>query len=269
MGSMVVMFRALTPRKIAAMRPPSVVVDVRNRWMFLGDSQTGGRDVGAVKSHVEALAMIWQTKYPNKGPVNPYNGLPTNPYRDGVSGRSLAGAIAQYNSRPERLTATWVHIQESGNQLGDGGSQDTPAKFKALVKAHAIQAEANSPGVVQTFETAFSFGRERDAGRNWNAYNGALREAKAELQAENGINLRIVETDRDIKLLQAAITPAAVWFQAGEANEYHYRGPGNLMIALSMLKALGETVTMSDLSGITETTEAVKQACLDVIGVNP
>lgn len=269
MGSMVVMFRAQTPRKIAALRPPAVVVDVRNRWMFLGDSQTGGRDVGRLKSPIEAITWIWQAKNPGKGPVNPYNGLPTNPYRDGVSGRSLAGSIAMYNSRPERMAATWVHFQESGNQLGDGGSQDTPAKFKARVKANAIQAEANSAGVIQTFETAFSFGREGEAGRNWDAYNDALREAKTELLAENGINLRIVETDRDIKLLQAALTPAVVWFQTGEANEYHYRGPGNLMIALSMLKALGETVTLADLSGITETTEAVKQACLDVIGANP
>jgi hypothetical protein len=265
---MVVMFRAPTPRKIAAMRPPSILVDVRDRWMFMGDSQTGGRDVGAAKSHVTAFTAIWARKYPGKGPANPYGGLPTNPYQDGVSGRSLAGTITQYNSRPDRLTATWYHLQESGNQLGDGGSQDTPAKYKALYKAHAIQVEANSPGVVQTKETAFSFGRT-EAGRVWDAYNAATREAVAELKADRGITVRIVETDRDIKLLQALLTPAAVWFQRGEANEYHYRAPGNLMIALSTYKALGETVTLEDMADIVEVSDATKQKCLDVMGANP
>lgn len=245
-------------------RAAAAPVDVRDRWMFLGDSQTGGRDVGAAKSHVTAFGAIWAKKYPGKGPANPYGGLPTNPYQDGVSGRSLAGTIAQYNSRPERLTATWYHLQESGNQLGDNGSQDSPAKYKALYKAHATRVDANSPGVVQTKEMAFSFGRT-EAGRVWDAYNDATREAVTELKAA-GITVHIVETDRDIKLLQAQLTPAAVWFQRGEANEYHYRAPGNLMIALSTYRALGETVTMDDMADIVEVSDAVKRKCLDVAG---
>lgn len=241
--------------------PANSPLDVGDKWMFLGDSQTSGRATGTTTGHAHAFCRIWETKFPSTGPDTPYtSGFGTDPHVNGVSGRRLAVTAEYYDGRAERLTNTWLHVQESGSQ-GDG--QDTAENFKATYLAFWRQAALNTPNAIFTYESAFSFGREDEPGRNWDDWNVAMREANTELALE-GTTVHVVETDAAIKALQTELTPGDVWFQEGEANEYHYEGLGNLMDAVMIFKTLGHTLTMADLADIAEISDAWKQITLDV-----
>lgn len=236
-------------------------------WMFLGDSQTDGRATGATRSPVEAFCRIWQTKYPSTGPTTPFTNLPSNPYKNGVSGRSLAESKTHYDGRAERTNRTWVHFQESGNQNLAG--QATATAYGDTFDGFVTAIRANTASAVISTETAFSFGREAEAFRNWDTYNTELR-ARVATWAASSVIIPIAEVDRDIKLLGTSIGAANVWFQSGEVNEFHYRPAGNLMVALSKFKSLGYTITLADLADIptTEVSAAWQQACLDVYNAN-
>ena len=244
------------------------VIDPGANWVFLGDSQTLGRASGPATSHASAICQIWQTMRANGrlsiGPATPYSGFPTNPFRDGLSGRSLADTIAAYED-PEndavRAAATMIWIQESGNQNWAG--QTTAAAFKATYKANWQARHAERPTAVKVNETAFSFGREGEAFRNWDPYNVAMLEANTELAAE-GINIIVVDTDAGVKALQAILTPGDVWYQSGHPDAYHYNELGNTLVAVLGLKALGITCILSDLADISGVSDTNKQHAIDV-----
>jgi hypothetical protein len=156
----------------------------------------------------------------------------------GVGGRTLAEAAAQYQST-SIATTPWVHTQESG---GQGTGQTTASEFGDTFEAFIAEIHSDWPDAIVTYETAFSFGREGEAGRNWGPYNEEMLARVATLES-NGMSVIIVDTDKYIKLLQAALTPADVWYQAGQTNAYHYTALGNFMIAMLMLRTLGYVVS--------------------------
>jgi hypothetical protein len=223
-------------------------------WMFLGDSQTGGRATGEVVSHATAFQAIWTKTFPAQASVSVH--------ANGVSGRYLSGTASYYAGRSDRGTRTWVHFQESGGQDGDG--QRTAAEFGTTWEAFVRRVKSESPNAVISTETAFNFGREDEPNRNWDAYNTVLREKVAAL-ARDGIKVYVAEVDRNVKALDAAIGARNVWFQGDETNAYHYKGAGNLLVALSIFDALGYDVSTLDLSGITSVTADHKAKCLEVI----
>jgi hypothetical protein len=228
--------------------------DVGLRWMFLGDSQTGGRASGEVLSHVTAFRAIWDRSFPDKANEAVHV--------DGQSGRHLAATEDHYESRSERGDRTWVHFQESGGQ--DGAGQTSAAQFGVTFEAFVRKIKAQSPNAIISTETAFSFGRESESGRDWGPYNSVQRQ-KVEALAEDGIKVYVAEVDRDVKALDALVGAGNVWFQRDENNAYHYKGLGNLLVALSIYKALGYDVNALDLSGITSVSAADKAKCLEVI----
>lgn len=196
------------------------------------------------------------------GPAAPYTGFPTNPYRDGESGRSLPGTIAVYDAlTTERTGATMVWVQESGNQNFAG--QATAADFKATYLAFWRSVHATTPSAVKVYETAFSFGREATQYRNWDSYNEAKAEADAELALE-GITIVTVKTDAGVKALQTILTPGDVWYQSGHNDAFHYNELGNTLVALLGLKALGISCILSDLADITGVSDTNKQHAIDV-----
>lgn len=225
------------------------------RWMFLGDSQTGGRARDEVTSHVTAFQAIWDRSFPAQANAEAHI--------NGESGRFLSATASHYAGRSDRGARTWVHFQESGGQSGSG--QKTAAEFGATWEAFVRRIKAESPHALISTETAFSFGREGEAGRNWDSYNIVLRQ-KLDALAKEGIEVRLAEVDRNIKALNAAVGARNVWFQADESNRYHYKGLGNLMVALSIFDALGYDVKALDLSGVTSVTAADKAKCVEIIG---
>lgn len=260
--------------------PPSPV-DLGTLWMFLGDSQTGGRATGTTKAHVEAFCRIWQdtAALAALGPATPYTGLDSNPYRNGVGGRRLGGdnpaggtppTRVHYDGRTERLTRTWVHLQESGDQSASAGvfsGQVTAEDFGDTFDAFVSAIIGNTPDAVISYETAFSFGREEEDNRDWTDWNTELR-ARVAAWADHPTtpkDIYIVETDANIKALQADIGAGNVWFQTGETNAYHFKNAGNLMVALSMYDALGYDVGDLVLTGIDQVSTEYKDACLAVI----
>lgn len=222
--------------------------------MLLGDSQTGGRASGEVVSHVTAFRAIWDRSFPALANESAYV--------NGESGRRLQATADHYAARSERADRTWVHFQESGGQ--DGGGQNTAAEFGVTWEAFVRRIRAESPDAVISTETAFSFGREGIPGRNWDSYNAILRE-KAALLAQQGITVVVAEVDRNIKALGANIGAQNVWFQSLEPNAYHYKGVGNLMVALTIFDALGYDVNTLDLSGITSVSPEWKAGCLEIV----
>lgn len=225
--------------------PPSIITPP-SRWIRLGDSQTGGRatETPTAVSPIVALDNLWAE--------NGFSPASPSTTTSGVSGRSLAGTRTSYEGM--MITSTpWVHVQESGNQDLDG--QRTAADFGATFQAFMEKIHTDWPDALITYETAFSFGREADAYRNWTSYNTELLARVATL-ASAGITVHVVDTDAHVKALQSILTPAAVWYQSGETNAYHYTGIGNFLIAMAMLQALGHNVatiahtSISDLSGV-------------------
>lgn len=237
----------------AAPGPDTGKANVGLLWMFLGDSQTAGRASGEVLSHVTAFRAIWDKSFPSQANEEVHIG--------GEGGRVLSGTASYYGGQSARTNRTWVHFQESG---GQGEGQTTAAAFGTTWEAFVRKIKAESPNALITTETAFSFGREREADRNWDPYNTVLRQ-KVDALAKEGIRVRVAEVDRNIKALDAAVGARNVWFQADEENLYHYKGLGNLMVALSIFDALGHDVKTLDLSGITSVPAADKARCVDII----
>lgn len=234
-------------------------MDPGDQRMYFGDSQTAGRwTVGTnTRNHATAFEAIWDNKYP---------GNSVSIYVDGVSGRDFPNTALAYEDRdsgtPNNTTATMVWVQESGNQ--DFTGQSTPAAYKASVIAFWQGVHARTPNALKVHETAYSFGRTGFP-RDWTEWNTALREAVAELALE-GIIVIIVETDAAIKALCLLIDPTEVWFEEGHPsnNEYHYRGLGNAAVAVAGYKAFRIPLTLADLVGLDDVSEAEAQLLLDV-----
>ena len=238
-------------RSPASQAPPSPV-DLGGLWMLLGDSQTDGRATGSTQSPVTALRAIWdETETP-----------PTNQHANGEGGRSLLETNQYYTGRAERTDRTFVYFQESGDQNNTG--QTTAEEFGDTFDDFITEILSNTPNAVIVVETAFSFGREAEAFRNWTDYNTELAARVATWQGL-GEAVYLSEVDRNIKALQILLTPTEVWFQAAEENAYHYKGTGNLMVALTLLDSLHYPMGDLDLSGILEPTAPQIAACLQVI----
>jgi hypothetical protein len=269
---------------------PALPMEMGAFLMALGDSQTGGRWTGAAKSPLHAEYRIWQTMRASGkvtgGMATPYNTIESgsNPYVSGRSGESLAQTHTHYNnvSSGTKNNRTWIHFQESGDQNKDG--QATASGFGDTFDAFITAIRAVTPSALISTETAFNFdrGNPHTAGagqgsyvnenfRDWTTYNTELR-ARVAAWAALGVTIPIAETDRDIKLLQTAIGKSAVWFCVyNETNFAHYKGPGNVMIALSMFKALRyHDIDIDDLADIStdDCSLAHKEACLEVYNAN-
>ena len=99
--------------------------------------------------------------------------------------------------------------------------------------------------------------------------------AKIAQLASEGIAIHLAEVDRNIKELVArkraqlgtTAGQQAVWGDTNNSIGRHYTGLGNLMVALSIYKALGFDVNALDLSGIPDSQVGAsdKQLCLDII----
>lgn len=235
---------------------PTSPVALGDRAFTLGDSQMDGRATEAsAKGSMHAFSSIWNSTY------TAFTSFTIN----GAGGESLDETRGRYNASGSRLTATWVHFQESGNQDQDG--QRTVEEFGATVDAFVEDILLNTSTTVISTETAFSFGRTISY-RVWNDYNNVLKE-RAAYWATQGVTIYVGEVDRNIQALQSreGVTPADVWYQDPDARgpAYHYTELGNLMVALSIFKALGYDVTALDLSGITTVNTTMKNHCLAVI----
>jgi hypothetical protein len=236
------------------------IPDIGLTWLFQGDSHTDGRATGDCRSPGRAFAAIWDQTY----------ATPTVTH-DGVSGCSLSATRGRYNARSTgaKSAYTMVVTQESGNQAADSPTQDTAAHFGDTFDDAMADIIASSASAIRVYETAFSFGREAESGRNWTDWNTELRSHIATLNAA-GNHVYLAETDAIIKALQDGpdFVPSDLWFQAGEANEYHFTATGNFAIALGLFKALGYDVTALDTSNITQVSSgnrALIAAAVDAI----
>lgn len=237
------------------------------KWMSVGDSHNFGYGSTTCQTPYHAFARILQTKGVVGIRGNPYTNIGTSDvYQNGESGRWLADTLTHYNGRSERTDRTLVLFQESGNQNNVG--QTTAAAFGDTWDDFIDAILANTPSAVIVYETAFSFRREADEYRNWDDWNTELRARIATRALPNQIFL--AETERDIELLETAIGYTNVWWQSNEANPYHFKSVGNLMIALSILKALRYTITLADLAdiGTGVVSEVWQQECLDIYNAN-
>lgn len=244
---------------------------LRTLWMIAGDSQTEGRVPGDGTSDNPGTAFrhIYNENFGTN--ITSFTNL-------GLGGSSLAETNERYTASGSRTNRTWVHFQESGAQDGDGGSQNTAAKFKAIFKAFAIEIFTTTPGAVISTETPFSFGREGEGEgvRNWNlSYEIALREAIRELLIEYGIVVHLAEVRRNIEALQAyneggidLTGTDVVWYDNAGGNSSlwaHYTALGNFMVALSMMVGLGIDPRNFTFTSITDVTANEKIACLAII----
>ena len=224
--------------------------DPGTTWGFWGDSQTDGRAPAEslCSSSPEAIESVWDGT------------SPTSTYDSGAGGRSLLGTATAYGSYGSKSGLTWVHFQESGDQNETG--QTTSAEFVATFEAFVRDIDADSPSAIISCETAFSFGREAEAHRNWDTYNTALLAKVSELAAD-GIPVIVADVDTKIKALQTALGDnSLVWYQTGDANAYHYTALGNMMVALTVWDALGYDVATLDLTGITDISSEYKTVAL-------
>jgi hypothetical protein len=225
---------------------PAAPIALSNRWAFYGDSQTQGPAAAPCKSHADAFVAIWNANYTPATTVN----------IDGSGGQGLANHNTRYNA-DTHYTNEWVHVQESGGQ--DEAGQLTAAQFKATFIAFMEAIYASSPSGLITYETAYSFQREAEEGRNWDPYNAAMLEAVSELAARaTPINVLVVDADAVIKRLVTALGYAVVNQQSGSTPSnytvaqapYHYTEVGNLAIALAIFKRLGYNIRTLDLSSV-------------------
>lgn len=228
-------------------------------WRFFGDSQTAGAaEESSARSHAVALRNVWQGSFGQPWPAVTIHGL---------GGCSLAQSTERYATltQAEKLATTFIHFQESGNQQIDG--QRTAAEFVATFETFVRTVAQGSPSAIISYETAYSFQREALAGRNWNPYNLALRD-KINALRNQGFAIHLTDTDAKAKELVAALGFSAVIKDDGG----HYRGNGNLLIALSILSTLGYDVAALNLSLIPDdqVTPAHKQLCLSIAaGTSP
>lgn len=258
MGDLVLgVFRSSPPQPMA----------LGDKWGSWGDSHNFGYGSGTCLTPYHALARIAQTKGIAGIPTNPYTNIRTSDvYQDGLSGRSLQGTLDEYNGQGERTDRTLVLFQESGGQNNAG--QTTASAFGDTWDDFIDAILANTPNATIVYETAFSFGREAEDFRDWDPYNTELRARVAARNLPNQIAL--AETDRDIKLLQAEIGAGNTWLQSNESNPYHFKSPGNLMIALSIFKALRYSIVLADLAdiGTGVVSSDWQQVCLDIYNAN-
>lgn len=225
-------------------------INVGINWLFLGDSQTIGRAREKnAKSHALVVKNIWEDTF----------GVRVNQIKNGESGRTLEGTMDAYKniSSPDKIT--WIHLQESGNQLSGGGAQDTPEKYAELLERLLRLIHKNSSDAIITVETAYSFEAESKKGRDWTKYNSKLLEIVQKLKSE-GILVHIVNVDENIKKL-ISIKRNVMGYQAGQESVWgdrqnkigrHYTGLGNFMVALSILDTLGIDLPSLDLTSISE-----------------
>lgn len=240
---------------------PAFVALPSLRWFF-GDSQITGWGVGTLtKNNWQAFNSMYITLGLGVTPDN----------RDyGVGGRGLYGTRLAHealwgSSGATRTVPEWVHICESGGQ--DEPGQLTAVQFGDTFEAYIRWIKSRSPNCIISSETAFSFGREATPGRNWYLYNSEQVE-RINLLAAEGITVYQVDTNAAILNLQSKLTPAQVWYQAGDTGEYHYKDLGNLMTGLVMLKALGHNVYGIDFTSILEQghiTQYQIDKCFEVI----
>ena len=217
-------------------QPGNAAEDIGSVWGFYGDSQTAGRapTESSCSSSPECIENI-------------LGGSATD--IDGLSGRSLAGSHAAYDTSGSKASLTWVHFQESGNQDLDG--QRTVSEWGATFESSITNIASDSSGAIISYETAFSFGREVESYRDWTDYNTQLYTSVAALSG-SGITVFVADVDSAIKHLQSAYTPADVWYQAGDPNEYHYTALGNFQVAVVVLAALGYDLSSLSYSGVSD-----------------
>ena len=227
-------------------------------WRFFGDSQTAGAaEESKATSHAVAMRNVWQGSFGQPWPTVTVHG---------AGGCSLAQSIERYANltQTEKRDTTFVHFQESGNQQIDG--QRTAEEFAATFETFVRTVSAGSPSAIISYETAYSFQREALAGRNWNPYNVALRE-KIDFLRGQGFTIFLTDTDAKVKELVATLGFGTVI----KADGGHYRGNGNLLIALSILNTLGYDVSTLSLSLIPDdqVTPAHKQLCVSIAADTP
>jgi hypothetical protein len=241
--------------RLASPAAPATPVSPGSSWGSFGDSQSAGYGTGTSEDPMTAFRNIWDQDFTP----------PTTYVLNGSGGRALAATNAYYTTRAERTGFTFVHFQESGDQAETG--QTTASEFGDTYDDFITEIQGNTPNAVKLSETAFNFGRgpegQNDPNRDWGPYNTELR-ARIATWAGSGVTIYLAEVDRNIKALDLLI-PGDVWFSSVEANSYHYKDAGNLMVALSYFDTLNYDVTALDLSGITNVTAPQKAACLQVI----
>ena len=237
-------------RTQAVQLPPSPTV-LPSYWGFGGDSQTDGREAEATnaKSPIEAFHKIW---------IDSGFAAPTSLQKNGVSSRSLQETVNYIDGFTYGGTP-WIHMQESGGQSDAG--QTTSSEFGSTFQSGWQTLAGLNPGGLYTYETAYSFQRDAEPGRNWDAYNTEMR-ARVVTLAGLGIVVKIAETDANIKTLVTAIGYSNVCFASG-GNVYHYRGTGNLMVALGYFQMFNYSPASLVLTGIDV---PYKTECLAVIG---
>lgn len=222
-------------------------------WGFYGDSQTDGREPEvSAHSPPEAFQNIWE----QSGFASP-----TSVIRDGQSGQSLANHRLRYQG-DSFAGVPWIHVQESGNQNLTG--QTTASEFGDTWEAFMREVYADHSTALISYETAYSFGREAEAFRDWTSYNVELRHRAAKLRGE-GIKIYIVETDAYIQELEAQVGYAAI---EEPSNPYHYNALGNFMVALAMFKAYQYDVNTLDFSTVIVDSNPTTDANLKAICVN-
>ena len=239
-----------TEEAARAQREPLLLGTV---WRFFGDSQTAGAaEESRASSHAVAMRNVWQASFGQPWPKVTIHG---------AGGCSLAQSIERYANltQTEKRDTTFIHFQESGNQQIDG--QRTASEFAATFETFVRTVSAGSPSAIISYETAYSFQREALAGRNWNPYNIALRE-KIDFLRSQGFSIHLTDTDAKVRELVAALGFSTVI----KADGGHYRGNGNLLIALSILNTLGYDVSELNLSLIPDDQvgPAQKQLCVSL-----
>lgn len=254
-------------RMVMGARNTSSPPNLGGLWGALGDSHNFGYGSSTCLTPFHAFCRIWQTKV-LPGPTNPYTNIRTGSvYQNGESGRSLGSTYQHYSGWSGRTNRTFLCFQESGDQAEDG--QRTAAQFGSTWDGFVDAIGSNTGSCTILYETAYNFGRDATANRNWATYNDLLRERIAARNLPNRIFL--CETDRDIKLLGSAIGTNNVYWQSAEANPYHFKSVGNLQIALGYFKAMRyNNITLADLAdiGTGVVSEAWQQVCLDIYNAN-
>ena len=238
---------------------------VGKNWYFLGDSQTIGRaKQKESRSHALIVKKIWQDTFKTN----------VSQLVDGESGRTLEGTMKAYMKTPNPEYFTWIHIQESGNQLSGGGTQNTPEKFAVQLELFLREVNKRSPDALISLETAYSFEAYSIKGRDWTKYNTKIIEVTNRLK-NDGIIVHLVPVDTNINSLvkikrnQLGFTAGqqSVWGDVGNRIKRHYTGLGNFMIALSIFDTLGIDLYSLDLSSIPlhEITKDDKELCIKIL----
>lgn len=254
-------------------------VPIGARPIFLGDSETDGREDDVTKSPPHVFTNILQHSLMPGNLVNPYTLLDTSTvYRSGRSGDSLADTLAHFNglSLANRTDRSLIFWQESGSQDQDG--QRTASEFGDTVDLMLDTVLALNPNAAILTSDAFNFDRGnphtategqgsyqnenfRDWGGQSGGHNAELRLRFARRGKPN--QLFIADVDYYIKAYAAAIGKANVYYSVwNETNFAHFKRAGNLMVALTWFKALRYPIRNLNLSGIP--TAQVSQAHRDI-----